>query len=96
MTDVRKLRERLKNHPREKPGTRPRFSMPRVRSPITEVFMEAEVRRAEREGAPVVSRDALLALLQETRTSARRERWILLFTAATFFVGLAVLLLTTL
>jgi hypothetical protein len=89
--DVRKLQQRL-----EKDATRLRSPIPRVRSPITEIFMREQIRRAEREGAPVISRDALLALLQETRASAKRERWILLFTAAGFLVGLAVLLLAAL
>jgi hypothetical protein len=54
----------------------------------------------EKERAPLVTRDAILALLDETRAieraSAKRERWILLFTAAAFLVGLAALLLAVL
>jgi hypothetical protein len=37
---------------------------------------------AEKNAAPIVTGDAILALLEETRKNARRERWILLVSVA--------------
>ena len=46
---------------------------------------------AERNAAPLVTRDAMLALLDETRAiekaSAKRERWILIAAVGTFLVS---------
>jgi hypothetical protein len=63
------------------------------------VFAETERRRAEREVAPVITRDAVLAMLDEARTTtrlARRTLWVALATlsvgAATLAASLVVLL----
>jgi hypothetical protein len=56
--------------------------------------MQYMVRRAEQEGAPIIIRDAMLALLQETRANARRERIILAVAVASLLVSILVLLLS--
>ena len=42
-----------------------------------EITMEWLARKAEQDQAPVVIRNAMVALLNETRSNAHRERWIL-------------------
>jgi hypothetical protein len=46
----------------------------------------------ERDGAPFVVRDAVLALLDEARASARRDRWATLIALAGVAVSIATLL----
>ena len=64
-----------------------------------EVSMRLMARKAEQDQAPVVIRDTMIALLRETRSNARRERWILGATFATVILSaasLAVALFVTL
>jgi hypothetical protein len=56
--------------------------------------------QAERNAAPLIMRDAMLSLLDETRdearASAKRERWILIAAVGSFLATVALLLLEVL
>jgi hypothetical protein len=48
--------------------------------------------QAERNAAPLVTRDAMLSLLEEARKGAKRDRWILGFSAGSLLVSAAALI----
>ena len=69
--------------------------LPRLtRPPLidSEAMARLNAKTAEAFVAPIITRDAILALLEETRKNARRERWILLIAAASFVVSLVAVL----
>jgi hypothetical protein len=70
----------------------PRFEVPPSGYlPDEEEMKEIEKGFIESRRAPLVTRDALLALLEETRTGAKRDRWIIGFSAGSLLVSAAAL-----
>jgi hypothetical protein len=58
------------------------FPLPPRPGPDPEAMARINAWVAEKNAAPIVTGDAILALLEETRKNARRERWILLVSVA--------------
>jgi hypothetical protein len=80
MTDVKTLEARLKANPQNVRRTKRLYRL-----------TDAEILNnfaweSEKAVAPVVTRDAVLALLEEAKASKRRDRWTLGFVAASTVV----------
>jgi hypothetical protein len=103
-TNIRKLQEAIdKAAPKEalRVASHFAFKVPRIARPDLpgldqETLMRISAADAERRVAPVITRDATLALLEETRKNARRGRWILWIAGASLVVSIAAPVLTAL
>ena len=71
-------------------GSRALFKLPRLLNP--ELTMRIAKYEAEKNAAPLITRDAILALLAESRSQSRRERLIVALSVGSFLLALAALL----
>lgn len=94
VAEIKDLLKALDNPKRASEITRAHSHLAEITKRQSEISMQYMVRRAEQEGAPIIIRDAMLALLQETRANARRERIILAVAVASLLVSILVLLLS--